>query len=191
MAKKTIKNGIILIMIILLATAGVISLVFVAERIYFYPLKYKEEIISASERFGVDKTLIFATAQVESNFNKDAVSSKGAIGIMQIKPSTAEFIAQKLKITEYDLFNAETNIAFGSWYLKYLLQRFTDEKTAICAYNAGETIVKKWLNSTEFSLDKTTLFKIPYPETSAYLKKIEKSRKKYQKLYRYILDKSF
>ena len=109
---KTIKNAIIFIIIILLATAGVISLVFVAERIYFYPLKFKEEVFSASERFGVDKSLIFATAQVESNFNKHAVSNKGAIGVMQIKPSTAEFIAQKLGVEDYDLFDAKTNIDF-------------------------------------------------------------------------------
>ena len=178
-------------MLILLATAGVISLVFVAERIYFYPIKYKEEVFSASERFGVDKSLIFATAQVESNFNKDAVSNKGAVGVMQIKPSTAEFIAQKLGVSDYDLFDAKTNIDFGSWYLSYLISRFKNVNTAVCAYNAGETKVRSWLNNQEFSLDKITLFKIPYPETSAYLKKIEKSSKKYRKLYRYILDKSF
>ena len=188
---KTIKNAIIFIIIILLATAGVISLVFVAERIYFYPLKFKEEVFSASERFGVDKSLIFATAQVESNFNKHAVSNKGAIGVMQIKPSTAEFIAQKLEVEDYDLFDAKTNIDFGAWYLSYLILRFKNVDTAVCAYNAGETIVRKWLNNKEYSIDKTTLFKIPYPETSAYLKKIKKSSKKYQKLYVHILDKSF
>ena len=188
---KTTKNAIIFILIILLVTVGVVSVVFVAERIYFYPLKFKEEVFSSSNEFGVDSALIFATAQVESNFNKEAVSSKGAIVIMQIKPSTAEFIAQKLGVSDYDLFDAKTNIRFGSWYLSYLITRFKNVDTAICAYNAGETIVRKWLNNKEYSIDKTTLFKIPYPETLAYLKKIKKSRKKYQKLCVHILDKSF
>ena len=154
-----------------------------------YPIDFKQEVFSACEEFSLSPTLVFAIIKVESDFNPNAVSNKGAVGLMQILPTTAEYIAKKLSVDEYDLFEPKTNIRFGVWYLRYLLLRFEDYKTALCAYNAGEGKVASWLKKIEFSTDGRTLSTIPYPETEQYLKKIEKSLKNYVKLYAYILDK--
>ncbi len=154
-----------------------------------YPIEYKEEVLFACEKFEVAPEVVFSLIKVESNFNPYAVSGKGAIGLMQIMPATAEFIAQKLSVTSYDLFNPQTNILFGVWYIKYLILRFEDLSVAVCAYNAGEGTVRIWLKKTEFSTDGKRLNIIPYPETEQYLKNFEKSLKNYVKLCVHILDK--
>ena len=159
------------------------------QRHYFYPLKYKSEVYSACDEFDVDKALIFAVIKTESGFDKNAVSNKGAVGLMQIKPSTADYVAKKLGLTEYSLFDARDNVRIGVFYLKMLIIRFGDVNTALCAYNAGEGKVATWLKNKEYSRDGKTFFNVPYKETSNYLKKIEKSSKKYSKLYVHILDK--
>ena len=161
----------------------------VAQRHYFYPLKYSEEVFSACGEFEVDKALVFAVIKTESGFNKDAVSNKGAVGLMQLKPSTADYVAKKLGESEYSLFDASDNIRLGVYYLKMLTVRFGDVKIALCAYNAGEGKVAQWLKDEKYSSDGKTLFSVPYKETADYLKKIEKTSKKYSKLYVHILDK--
>jgi soluble lytic murein transglycosylase len=159
------------------------------QRHYFYPLKYKNEVFSTCDEFGVDKALVFAVIKTESGFDKDAVSNKGAVGLMQIKPSTAEYVAKKLGLTDYSLCNEKDNVRIGVFYLKMLIVKFGDVKTALCAYNAGEGNVSLWLKNSDYSRDGKTIFNVPFKETSDYLKKIEKSSKKYSKLYVNILDK--
>ena len=159
------------------------------QRHYFYPLKYSSEIFSACDEFEIDKSLIFAVIKTESGFDREAVSNKGAVGLMQLKPSTAEYVAKKLGVKEYSLFDAKDNVRLGVFYLKSLIIKFGDVKTALCAYNAGEGKVTLWLKNSDYSRDGKTIFNVPYKETSDYLKKIEKSSEKYSKLYAHILDK--
>ena len=154
-----------------------------------YPLYYKEQVIKYSALYGVDSALVFATIKVESNFDYMAKSRAGAIGLMQIKESTGEYIANMLKVSEYDLYNPTDNVRFGVFYLKYLLDKFNCLETAVCAYNAGEGKVSLWLNNSEYSDDGLTLKHIPYVETKVYLEKIKKTFIKYNKLYENILDK--
>ncbi len=156
---------------------------------YLYPITYKEEVLEFSDKYGVDKYLVFAVIKVESGFDKNANSDKNAKGLMQITEKTARYIADNLKIEEFDLFDAKTNVEFGCWYLKYLINKFTDIDTAICAYNAGEGNVNKWLSNTQYSDDKIRLQNIPFGETREYLKKIRKTFSKYQKIYENLLDK--
>ncbi|MBS1455663.1 MAG: lytic transglycosylase domain-containing protein [Clostridia bacterium] len=187
--KKPVKP---VILIIVLITGLLFAVVFTGtwvEKTFFYPTEYKKEVIAASDRFGTDKVLIFSVINAESGFDKNAVSKKGAAGLMQIMPETAVFIAGKLGIKTYDLFDPGTNILFGAYYLNYLLSRFGDKITAVAAYNAGEGNVEKWLKAKEYSADGKTLKSVPYPETSAYIKKIKKSLKKYKKLYPSLVDK--
>ena len=159
------------------------------EKTFIYPLRYKEEVFEFSAEFDLPPTLIFAIIKVESSFDKTSESDVGAKGLMQITDKTGAYIASLLSIEYYDLFDAKTNVKFGCFYIKYLIDRFYFIDTVICAYNAGEGNVASWLKNPQYSTDKKTLNHIPFYETRQYLKKIKKSFSKYQKLYRNILDK--
>lgn len=154
-----------------------------------YPLKYKEEVFEYADGYGLSRALVFAVIRTESGFNPNAVSSAGAKGLMQIKDETGKYIAERLGRAEYDLYDAETNVEFGCYYIKYLSLRFKDEKTALAAYNAGEGNVALWLMNEAYSDDGKTLKSVPFPETERYLEKIYKSFEKYRKLYGKVLDK--
>lgn len=159
------------------------------EKKYVYPLLYKEEIIAAAKRYGLDTAFLFGVVKTESGFDANAVSNKGAVGLMQITASTAEYIAKRRGIAEYDLLDAATNLDFGAYYLKYLSEKFYGITEIAAAYNAGEGTVKNWLKNKEYSIDGRTLKAIPYGETAVYVKKICKSLKRYKKLYGKLLDK--
>ena len=91
---------------------------------YVYPLDYKQEVFSSAKEFNLNKALVYAVIKTESSFNKNAVSEKNAIGLMQITKSTAQFIASKLGLSEYNLYNPSDNVRFGCFYLRYLLDKF-------------------------------------------------------------------
>jgi len=131
-----------------------------------FPLRHRSEIRAAANEFDVCPALVASIIRAESNFRHDAVSHKGAIGLMQIMPSTAEFIAKKLEIESYDLRNPRDNIRMGTFYIRYLLNRFGDTRTAIMAYNAGEGNVKRWLG------DDVRLVTTPFAETNAYVERV-------------------
>jgi len=160
------------------------------ERFYFfvlrqiYPLKFSESISRYSTEIGVDPYLICAIIKSESNFNQYAVSRKGAVGLMQLSPSTAKWVAQKLK-TEYledSLYDPDYNIRLGSWYLKYLIDYYSgDTKLAVAAYNAGMTNVNKWLSIRKRST--IEIIEIPFKETNYFVKRVFKSYEIYKKLY--------
>ena len=156
---------------------------------YAYPLKYKQTIITYADYYEIDRALIFAVIKTESNFDEKANSKVGAKGLMQITESTADYIAERLCLSEYDIFDAETNVMFGCYYIRYLINRFVDLDTALMAYNAGEGKVKKWLTDKKYSEDGKRLNITPYQETNEYILKIHKNFEKYNKLYKKILDK--
>lgn len=156
-------------------------------RYFLYPTKYKDAVISYSQKYDISPYLIFSVIKAESNFNKNAKSSAGAIGLMQIVPSTASYVAHIFNIpfsNADELYEPQKNIELGSAYLKYLSTKFSTTDTILSAYNAGETITRSWLNDTNYSLDKITLYNIPYKETKNYIKKINKNIKIYKK-YKY------
>ena len=146
---------------------------------YIFPLKYENEIAVASEAFDVDPVLIASVIKCESGYNHEAVSMKGAEGLMQLLPSTAEYLAKKLKYGDYDLKNPEDNIMLGTYYLSLLSEQFNDEKLALCAYNAGPGNVQKWLNDKENLDENGELENIPFDETCNYLKKCKQAKKYY------------
>ena len=136
---------------------------------------------STVENFPLDENLVYAVMKSESGFREDALSRAGAVGIMQIKPSTAEFICQRENIPFHaeKLSEGKYNTELGCRYLLYLLERFPVCETAVAAYNAGEGTVSGWLKNTAYSADGRTLQRIPYPETERYVKKVIKFRKIY------------
>ncbi len=174
--------------------AGIISIIFVTLAIVliylflclsyiFYPIKYKDTILLYSERYNIESNLVASLINAESGFDKDAISSKGAMGLMQLMPKTAEWLAEKLDIeySEDKLFDPEYNIMLGTYYLSYLSQKFENVRTMLCAYNAGEGVVNSWLKNKDYSSDGETLDVVPYGDTLAYVEKIEKGLKIYAK----------
>lgn len=169
---------------------GVLFASRIIERRYFYPLSYKETIFEYADYYGLSRALVFSVVKTESSFDKNAQSKKGAKGLMQITDKTANYIANKLGVDDYDIFNVNTNVNFGCFYIKYLYNRFKNMKTALVAYNAGEGNVALWLLNSELSDDGKTLKEIPFSESREYLNKIEQNFIKYKKLYTNILDKT-
>lgn len=154
-----------------------------------YPLKYRDYVLNSAEEFNLNAALVFAVIKTESSFMPNAVSSKGAKGLMQLTDETGAYVAKMLNVSNYDLFDAKTNVRFGCKYLRYLIDVFSVTETAVTAYNAGEGNVKNWLKDKRYSNDKITLYAIPFSETEAYLKKIYKTFRKYEKIYGKLLDK--
>lgn len=157
---------------------------FFAIRSYLYPIKYRDQINQYANEYKISPSLVASIINVESGFSSQKKSNAGAIGLMQILPNTAQYICE-IKHINYtginDLYNPEKNIKIGCLYFKYLLDKFGDFDTTICAYNAGETTVLNWLKNENYSLDKKTLKNIPYNETKNYLIKINRNIKIYQK----------
>ncbi len=161
---------------------------------YLFPKKYEKIIKTECDKYLIDYALIYAIINAESGFNQNAKSKKGAMGLMQIMPQTAMFIAESLgENFENDslLFDPEVNIRYGVYYIDYLSKKFDSNEAIICSYNAGETVVRSWLSNSEYSTDKKTLKVIPYPETNNYLKKVLKNYKVYKKIIWYNHKKPF
>ena len=196
--KKEIKNKIIKIslrfLVIYLAICwiviAILGLFYMYNKKYVYPLKYKEIVFEYADYYGLDRALVFAVIKTESSFNPNAVSKAGAVGLMQITEKTAQYIAKKLGVENYNLNNSDDNINFGCYYIKYLYIRFKDMDTALVAYNAGEGNVSLWLQDENISQDGKTLNSIPFKESKEYIQKIHKNFEKYKKLYKKILDKN-
>jgi soluble lytic murein transglycosylase len=112
-----------------------------------YPLKYEQIVRGHARNYQLDPALLAAVIYQESKFRSDAKSSSGAIGLMQLRPDTAQGIAIRTGGSRFqtsDLYNPEINVRYGSWYLRHLIDKYDDEKTALAAYNAGQRNVDEW-----------------------------------------------
>ncbi|MBR2941916.1 MAG: lytic transglycosylase domain-containing protein, partial [Clostridia bacterium] len=154
-----------------------------------HPLRYAEYIRYYAAVQGIDPALVCAVILNESSFDPQAESYLGARGLMQLMEDTAGWIAHKLdeddETYSFDrLYDPETNIRFGTWYLSYLSRRFDgDPKKIICACHAGQGNVDAWLKNPEYSSDGVTLDIIPKENTAAYAGRVLKARDVYQKYY--------
>ncbi|MEX1308291.1 MAG: lytic transglycosylase domain-containing protein [Eubacteriales bacterium] len=161
----------------------------VGREIYYqqrYPLEYKEIIEEYANQYNLDPYLVASVIWVESKFDKDAQSGKGALGLMQIMPDTGEWIAGKEQYTDFtatDLFEPEISIALGCWYLNYLNERFSyNMPLVLAAYNSGPGRVDEWLANEDYA-EGDRLVHIPYGETEDFVKRVEKTYEIYQELY--------
>jgi len=153
---------------------------------YLYPKTYGEFVEAYAAEYGVDTDFCYSMIKCESNFKPDAVSSAGAKGLMQMTPDTFAWVCGKLYGYEVDgelLFDPETNIKCGIWYLSYLQQEFAGEREVIAAYNAGPSHVKEWLSDSRYSHDGKTLSSLPFKETENHIKKVQSAKNIYKKLY--------
>ena len=158
---------------------------------FLYPFPYRSTVESYSSRWKVDKFLTIAVMKVESNFSEAAHSQSGAVGLMQIMPETAAWIAYQLgeapEEAAQDIKNLrdpETNIRYGTWYLAELEYEFKgNDVLALAAYNAGRGNVHEWMEKNHWSDNFSDVDKIPYAETRDYVKRVLHCREKYAKLY--------
>jgi soluble lytic murein transglycosylase len=143
------------------------------------PLRHDDIIRQQAEDKDLDPALIAAVIYAESRFT-DATSSAGARGLMQVTPDTARVIARRsggTSFTEADLATPQINIAYGSYHLRWLLDRYDgDEALAVAAYNAGEGNVDAWIAE-----GRARGQAIPFPETRAYVAKVLDARRDYRR----------
>ena len=154
-----------------------------------YPLEYRDEIQRISGEYNLSPALIASVIRNESSFRPAAESSVGARGLMQVMPETAEWIAHKLKVDNYSLeqlYNPETNIRFGCWYLNYLSTLFHgDPLCVVCAYHAGQGEISSWLTNPSISSDGLTMKidRLPEGPTKTYAGRVTRDYGIYQAKY--------
>lgn len=153
----------------------------------WYPFEHQELIYHYSEVNQLNPLLVVAVIKTESNFNPQATSPKGARGLMQIMPNTANWISQQISkepLPPEELFNPETNIRLGTWYLADLFKAFKDDPVlVIAAYNAGRGNVTRWLNEQHWTGERKTIDQIPFMETRQYIRRVQWNQKVYHYLY--------
>ena len=133
-----------------------------------FPIAHIEDVAYFAARNRLDPALVAAVVRCESRFKPSAISPVGAIGLMQIMPETGAWIAEQLEVADFDaerLYDAELNLRFGTWYLRYLLARFGNQEDALMAYNAGPNRVGNWLDGTGDV----------FPETKAYVSRVTRA----------------
>jgi soluble lytic murein transglycosylase len=144
----------------------------------WYPLQYASIVRGHARNYDLNPALLAAVIEQESKFRADAKSSAGAIGLMQLQPATAKGIAIRTggsKFVLSDLYNPEINIRYGAWYLHHLLLKYGNERLALAAYNAGQENVDRWRAAGE---------DVQFPETRAYIDKVERLKGIYRRAYR-------
>jgi peptidoglycan lytic transglycosylase len=171
--------------VVLVGAVGVLALTFASlqaakpgwwERLW-YPLRYEQIVRGHARNYQLDPALLAAVIYQESKFKADARSTSGAIGLMQLLPATAQGIAVHTggtRFTTADLYNPEINVRYGAWYLRHLLEKYGDERTALAAYNAGQDNVDRW---------RAEGGGIRFSETRAYVKRVEELKGIYRRAY--------
>ncbi len=152
-----------------------------------YPLRDSQYVGKYAAEYGVEPALVYAVIKNESSFDARAKSSIGAMGLMQLTPETFQWVQEKsgspVILESSYLYDPEVNIHYGTYFLSLLLSEFGSQDTALAAYHAGRSNVKKWLSDPADSKDGRTLYHIPFGNTRVYVKKVGQSVKAYRELY--------
>lgn len=152
-----------------------------------YPQKYEDSVKKYSAEYDVPEYIIYSIIKVESNFKPKAISTAGAVGLMQLMPKTFDWITGDEHLGEHlefeSLKDPNVSIRYGTYYFKYLWNKFKSLDIAIVAYNAGEGFVLEWLKDSRYSDGSGNLTDIPFPETENYIIKVNKAIEHYKKLY--------
>jgi soluble lytic murein transglycosylase len=150
------------------------------------PLRHDDIIRQQAAQKNVDASLIAAVIYEESKF-RDQTSHAGARGLMQITPETARFIAHRsggVKFSQADLATPQINIAYGAYYLRYLIDHYGGNETlAVAAYNAGQTNVDRWVRAAGGADSFDPNADIPFPETRGYVHGVASHRDQYRHHY--------
>ena len=152
-----------------------------------YPIHYQEQIILNAKEYNVDPYLILSIIQVETRFEPDKVSKKGAVGLMQLMPNTAVWIIEEGKFPEKFLqqtFEPSVNIELGTWYLSKLLNKYNYNLVmVIAAYNAGPGNVDKWIQDGIWDGSFEQVQNLPIGETRHYVQRVIHYFEQYQWIY--------
>lgn len=154
---------------------------------YTYPLAFKDRVLEVAKTFDLPMEIIWSIMRAESQYKENAISSVGAIGLMQVMPYTGRQVARLLGKTDFkanDLFDPNKNIELGASYIQRLMKMY-DHKVPLvaAAYNAGPHRVTSWLNSFgRLDLDEFVEH-IPYVQTREYVKKVVTNYRVYTSLY--------
>jgi len=187
--KKKIIIAVVCIIVASVAVGFIYDAVMNRAEAKDYPREYSEYVEKWAKEYGVPEYIVYSVIKAESDFDPNTVSSADAVGLMQIRAAessnTFEYIAGMVG-DKYDPslhFDPNTNIKYGTYYLSYLYSKFDNWSTVFAAYNGGEGNVSKWLKDPTCSLDGKTLYRIPFTETSNYVKKVNGYCKAYRRLY--------
>jgi peptidoglycan lytic transglycosylase len=179
---RPVRVLVVAVVVLVGASAAVIFGLSPADRPAFidrleYPLDYGAIVRAHAAGNRLDAALVAAVIYEESRFRAHATSSAGAMGLMQLQPVTAETIARMTGGTSFtvsDLYDPDVNVRYGTWYLRHLLDKYGDERTALAAYNVGETAVDRWLAHKEG---------IAAPDVRTYVDDVEATKKVYRHAY--------
>lgn len=184
--RRRLRGAFALAVIVVVGLVVVPPLVRRAIEHFTLPLKYATIIRAQAAQKHLDPALIAAVIYAETRF-EPRTSSTGAEGLMQIEPSTAEFLAHRsggVTFTVSDLGTPSVNIAYGSYYLRYLLSEYDGSKVlALAAYNAGETNVNGWLAQARAAHRRLTVAQIPIGQTRAYVAEVLSKQRAYRRHY--------
>ena len=151
-----------------------------------YPQGYSEYVTVYAEAYGVPETLVYAVIRTESDFESGAVSGAGAIGLMQLMPSTFQWLTDDKLFEHLEdgmLYDPETNIRYGTYYLSLLYDRYGRWDLALAAYNGGLGNVDEWLEDDRYADGEGGLKKIPFKETRQFVSRVTEAWEMYEKLY--------
>jgi len=169
-----------------LAVVVVMPLARKAANEFGLPLQYQGVIRQQAAEKRLDPALIAAVIYAETKFDP-RTSSAGALGLMQILPETAQFLARRTgakTFTTADLATPEVNIAYGSYYLRFLLDQYRGSTLlALAAYNGGEANVDDWLAAARARGQPFTAADIRFPETRAYVSRVLSAQRDYRHTY--------
>lgn len=155
---------------------------------WFYPIYYKNEIREHATTYDVDPFLIASIIRVETNYETSMKSRRGALGLMQLMPDTAQWIMKTTGLPRVSLEQVkdepEMNIKLGTWYIHNLGEQFQNNTVVmIAAYNAGPSKVKEWLREGIWDGKEQTVKQIPFGETRHYVQRVIHYYRQYTKIY--------
>ncbi|ADQ15167.1 lytic transglycosylase domain-containing protein [Halanaerobium hydrogeniformans] len=182
-AKNFLKAAALIILIIIIFVGYSADFDFWQIRRSFEVIKYEDYIFEYAEKYSIEAELLAAIIYVESRFDTQSESFRGALGLMQIMPSTGVWIAEQVGVDDFsieDLLDPELNIKFGSWYFAYLYERHDRHLVkTLAAYNAGQNTVRRWVrNGWQGEIDN---HQIPFAETDKYVRRVISTKDYYKK----------
>jgi soluble lytic murein transglycosylase len=183
------RRSLLVFVVVVLSAVGIVLAMPLFQKAvdeFTLPLTNQDVIRQQAAEKHLDPALIAAVIYAETKFDPRP-SSAGAQGLMQILPQTALFLAHRSGATTFttaDLATPEVNIAYGSYYLRYLLDHYGGDKLlALAAYNGGEANVDRWVADARRNGHRLTIDEIPFPETRAYVQRVLNAQRAYRHTY--------